>query len=912
MLHGGNLRELACLAGSDPSEIIDFSASMNPMGPPPWLRSVISRNVEVLAHYPDPDCAELVEAACRRYGVRPEEVVCGNGTSDILAVLPRIAGLKRAIVPVPSYAEYERACRLDGLSVERLALLAEEGFALPWERLEAALSAGPALVYLGQPNNPTGRTFPAATLREMAGRHPESLFVVDEAFADFVAGLDRLTMALRDSTEGGRRPLSGFLPAGSGAPCTPVSLLDKSEGVRGKSFPPAAGGAPDPHPVATDTRPANVLTLLSLTKFYSMPGLRLGLALAEPELAARLRERLPPWSVNSLALAVGARALADEDYARRSLEHAATLRQALFARLSALPGLTVFPGEANFLLCRVDKPGLDAQDAFAHCLKSRLAIRRCQTFPGLNGRYFRTAVRGEEDNARLVMALAGFLGVNSAKPKRRTPAVMVQGASSNAGKSLLVAALCRIFLQDGLSPVPFKAQNMSLNSFVTPDGREIGRAQALQAQACRLPPDARMNPVLLKPCSDTGSQVIVMGKPVGNMRVAQYVAYKPTAWEAARQAYDSLAAEAGVMVLEGAGSPAEVNLKRHDIVNMAMARHADAVVLLVADIDRGGAYASLAGTMDCLEEWERGLVKGYVLNKFRGDASLLAPANDWLLESTGRPVLGVVPYFKDHGLPEEDSVSFKSGLCLRPPDGQRELDIAVIDLPHVSNFTDLDALNLEPDAAVRLVRAVDELGRPDAIILPGSKNTPGDLAFLRVSGLAQAVRALADRSVIVGLCGGYQMLGAEVHDPLGLEREAGAVEEGLGLLPLRTELLAHKTLIQASGTHAASGQAVRGYEIHHGRTEAVDGGCVPAITASDGSILGLGRADGSVWGTYMHGVFDADGFRRAFLNDLRGRKGLPPLPRPAARYDIEPALDRLAEAVRASLDMRRIRAPLDL
>lgn len=886
MLHGGNLRELARLAGCDPSEIIDFSASMNPLGPPPWLRSVISRHVEILAHYPDPDCAELVEATCRRYGVRSEEVVCGNGTSDILAVLPRIAGLTRAIVPVPSYAEYERACRLEGFSVERLTFLAEEGFTLPWERLEAALAPGPALVYLGQPNNPTGRTFRASMLRELAERHPESLFVVDEAFADFVAGLDRLTRNCHE--------------------------FDNTEGARGKSFPPAAGGTLSSSPNAPGSRPANVLTLLSLTKFYSMPGLRLGLTLAEPDLAARLRERLPPWSVNSLALAVGARALADEDYAERSREQATTLRQALFVRLSALPGLTVFPGEANFLLCRVDKPGLNAQDAFAHCLKSRIAIRRCHTFPSLDSRYFRVAVRSEEDNARLVRAMAGFLGVNAARPKRRTPAIMVQGASSNAGKSLLVAALCRIFLQDGLSPAPFKAQNMSLNSFVTPDGREIGRAQALQAQACRRPPDARMNPVLLKPCSDTGSQVIVMGKPVGNMRVAQYVAYKPTAWEAARQAYDTLAAEAGIMILEGAGSPAEVNLKRHDIVNMAMARHAGAAVLLVADIDRGGAYASLAGTMDCLEEWERGLVKGYVLNKFRGDASLLVPANDWLLESTGRPVLGVVPYLKDHGLPEEDSVSFKSGPCLRPPDGLRELDIAVIDLPHVSNFTDLDALSLEPDTAVRLVRTAEELGRPDAIILPGSKNTPGDLTFLHASGLAKAVCALAGQSVIVGLCGGYQMLGTEVRDPLGLEREAGAVEEGLGLLLLRTELLAHKTLTQASGTHAASGQAVRGYEIHHGRTEACGDECVPAITALDGSILGLGRIDGSIWGTYLHGVFDVDGFRRAFLNDLRGRKGLQPLAGSGTRYDIEPALDRLAETVRASLDMQRVRGLLGL
>jgi len=892
MLHGGNLREMARKADCDPSEIIDFSASMNPLGPPAWLRSVIARHVEELVHYPDPQCSLLVDATCRRHGVDASEVVCGNGTSDILAVLPRALGLARAIIPVPSYAEYERACRLEELAVERLPLLAEEGFSLDFQALDAALSSGPALVYLGQPNNPTGRTFEAARLRELAALHPSSIFIVDEAFADFTLGLDRLTSSRIPHTKNGE--------------------------VRGESFPPAAEG---PLPC-----PSNIITLLSLTKFYAIPGLRLGLALAAPPLAARLRERLPPWTVNSLALAVGARALEDTEYAQRTLDETASLRASLFTRLLSLPGLTVFPGEANFLLCRLDrpghlgrsgKPGLTAHDAFEHCLRERLAIRLCHTFPGLDERYFRVAVRGEEDNDRLARALAGLLGARMARPRRRTPAIMVQGASSSAGKSLLAAALCRILLQDGYWPAPFKAQNMSNNSFVTADGRELGRAQALQAQACRLAPDVRMNPVLLKPCSDTGSQVVVMGRPVDTMRVREYLAYKPKAWAAARKAYDSLAREAGVMVIEGAGSPAEVNLKRHDIVNMAMARHANAAVLLVADIDRGGAYAALAGTMACLEEWERKHVAGFVLNKFRGDASLLTPANDWLMETTGRPVLGVVPFLANHGLPEEDSVSFKAARTLtdQGPADRRELDIAVMGLPHVSNFTDLDALALEPDTGLRLVRTVEELGEPDAIILPGSKNTLGDLAHLRACGLAEAIKGLAGPSVIVGLCGGYQMLGVDVRDPLGLEREAGATEEGLGLLPLRTELLADKTLGQVTGLHLASGLTVRGYEIHHGRGEIVEAAgvtCMPVIVSGDGTILGHGRPDQLVWGTYLHGVFDADEFRRAFLNGLRKRKNLPPFSGPGAHYDLEPALDRLAATVRASLDMRRIQALLGI
>ncbi|MBG3876865.1 cobyric acid synthase, partial [Desulfovibrio oxamicus] len=304
---------------------------------------------------------------------------------------------------------------------------------------------------------------------------------------------------------------------------------------------------------------------------------------------------------------------------------------------------------------------------------------------------------------------------------------MVQGTCSNAGKSILAAAFCRIFLQDGLRVAPFKAQNMALNSCVTSDGLEMGRAQAVQAAACRLDPDVRMNPVLLKPCSDVGSQVIVMGRPVGVMRVRQYVDYKPRARDAAFAAYDSLAAEHDVMVIEGAGSPAEINLKAHDIVNMAMARHAGARVLLVGDIDRGGVFAALVGTMELLEDWERNHVAGYLLNKFRGDASLLDPALDFMKQRTGRPVLGVVPYLRDLGLPEEDSVSFKEGLPgLR---GLRDgaageggvvpdtlpaivLDIVLVDLPHISNFTDVDALRGEPDVRLRVARTPADLPAP--------------------------------------------------------------------------------------------------------------------------------------------------------------------------------------------------------
>lgn len=517
----------------------------------------------------------------------------------------------------------------------------------------------------------------------------------------------------------------------------------------------------------------------------------------------------------------------------------------------------------------------------------------------------------------------------------KTPAIMLQGTCSNAGKSLLAAALCRIFAEDGLAPAPFKAQNMALNSFVTEDGRELGRAQALQAAACGRAPDARMNPVLLKPSSDTGSQVIVMGRPVGHMRVAEYLAYKPTAWRAVTAAYDSLAAEAGVMVIEGAGSPAEINLKSHDIVNMAMARHAEAPVLLTGDIDRGGVFAALVGTMELLEREERDRIAGFVLNKFRGDAGLLTPALEYVTGRTGKPFMGIIPWLENLDLPEEDSVSFK--LCRSPQadDAARHratsLDIALVDLPHISNFTDADPLRGEPDVRLRVVRQARDLGAPDAVLLPGSKNTAGDLRYLEQRGLAAALRRLArmpDGPVLVGICGGLQMLGDTVHDPLGLESSAGVREPlpGLGLMPLRTELAGEKILRRTVAVHEPSGCEVAGYEIHHGRTHAaVCGGderALPCLLDARGRAVGWRVAGGAgasaaedvwgrIWGTYLHGIFEADDFRRAFLNDLRARRGLPPLEH-AASYSILPALDRLAREVRRGLDMEAIYALLHI
>lgn len=849
--HGGNLRKLAEKAGCAPSEILDFSVCLNPLGPPPWLAREVGRALAEVAAYPDSESSDVGLAACELYKVWPTQVVVGNGASELLQAVPRLGKWKQAVIPAPTYVDYGRVCRQAGLAVRTLALKPEQGFVLDMAALEREITA-PSLVFLCRPNNPTGRGFEAQALRDLAGRRPDSLFVVDESFADFGEDQDRLV----------RR------------------------------------------------RPDNVLAVLSLTKFFCMPGLRLGLAFAEPETAARLKELLPPWSVNVMAQRVGARALKDRAYQEESQRRGRELREELAREIRALPGFQALPSEANFLLCRTLRAGMTAREVFDRLLAERIAVRVCDNFEGLDDSWFRVGVRGAGDNARLVEGLARIAGVSrpvAVERRRRTPALMVQGTSSDAGKSLLTAGLCRVFLQDGLRVAPFKAQNMSNNSFVTADGAEMGRAQVVQAQACRLAPDARMNPVLLKPGSDTGSQVVVLGRPVGNMNVGQYVKYKPTAFEAVKKAYDGLSAEFDLMVLEGAGSPAEINLKQHDIVNMRMAEYAEARVLLVGDIDRGGVFAALAGTMELFTEAERARVMGYALNKFRGDRSLLDPALSAMFELTGRPVLGVVPWLRELGLPEEDSVSFGRGFG---GGNKREdrLDVVCLALPRVSNFNDLDPLTAEPDVALRLVESPLDLGRPDAVILPGSKSTVPDMRALKGAGMAAALRTLAaDPSgpVIVGLCAGMQMLGAEILDPHGLESDGRSVD-GFNLLPVSTTLVTEKTLTRVEGRHAASGLPVRGYEIHHGRSRALSEGVEETVLDAEGRALGFGLPGGRVWGTYVHGLFDDDRFRRWFVDDLRRRKGLEPLGEPQTVYDLEPALDRLADAVRGSLDMARI------
>lgn len=844
--HGGNIHRAYREGVVDGNQILDFSANINPLGPPEWLRPILSRELDKVFHYPDPENLRLISAIAEHLDVDKDCVVAGNGTTELLYSIMRALPCKRVVIPVPSYVDYVRAAEIAGKEVLFFNLKEEDEFSLDVNELKKVLLPGD-LALIAVPNNPTGKIPDRDSLVALVKACPETLFMFDEAFLDFI----------RDY--------------------------------------PSFSCSSD-----------NVITLNSMTKFYAIPGLRLGYATLAPTLVSHLRSQMPPWTVNTLAQVAGEYAVADVDYQQQSINECEKLRQALTAELSLIPELKVFSSTVNYLLIKLLRDV--TANVQEHCNKAGILIRSCDNYNGMNDseKFFRVAVKNKEENEVLTSTLRSFFNMKITKSKRKqTPSIMFQGTCSDAGKSILTTALCRIMFQDGFKIAPFKAQNMSLNSFVTLQGDEMGRAQVVQAQAAKLAPDCRMNPILLKPNSDTGSQVIVNGKPVGNMNVSQYNKYKSEAWPKVCSAYDDLASDFDAIILEGAGSPGEVNLKKDDIVNMRMAQYAKAPVIIVGDIDRGGVYASFVGIMEVLAEWERNLVAGFMVNKFRGQASLLKSAHDYLTLHTDRSVFGVIPHIKDLGIPEEDSVSFKKGSfnTLAKVDG---IELAVINLPHISNFTDVEPFLEEPDVTVQIVGTISEFGSPDAIIIPGSKNVVHDLLFLSESGLLNEIRQHYEKGVeIIGICGGYQMLGKSIKDPHLMESSISAANGvvGMGLLPMDTILEKEKNLTRKSGIHRRSGHEIFGYEIHHGvSTTTVN----PVLEFSDNSSCGTSGIGSKVWGAYLHGIFDSDQFRRWFIDNLRIEKGLQPLGKVVAPYDLEASFDRLADVVRDAIDMNEI------
>ena len=475
--------------------------------------------------------------------------------------------------------------------------------------------------------------------------------------------------------------------------------------------------------------------------------------------------------------------------------------------------------------------------------------------------------------------------------------IMIQGTMSNAGKSLLCAGLCRIFRQDGYRVAPFKSQNMALNSFITADGGEMGRAQVVQAEAAGIEPDVRMNPILLKPTTDVGSQVIVNGVVQGNMRAMEYYRRKREFVPAVLEAYDSLAAENDIIVIEGAGSPAEINLKQEDIVNMGLAKLVDAPVLLVGDIDRGGVFAQLYGTVALLEPEERARIKGTIVNKFRGDRKILESGLETLEQLCGVPVAGVIPYVHVD-IDDEDSLSTR----FTRDTGRKDIDLAVIRLPRISNFTDFAPFERFENVSVRYVEKVSDLHDPDMIMLPGTKSTIADLKWLRESGLEAAIlKATSAGTPIFGICGGYQMLGRSVSDPEQVEAAGISEISGMHLLDMDTLFLGEKVQTQTEGIFenipglfsCLNGLAYQGYEIHMGRSMERRS----AVTCK-----------GNVYGSYIHGIFDAPGVAEAILGALCRKKGLDPAR--LGSFDPkaykEAQYDKLADAVRSGLDMELV------
>ncbi len=483
--------------------------------------------------------------------------------------------------------------------------------------------------------------------------------------------------------------------------------------------------------------------------------------------------------------------------------------------------------------------------------------------------------------------------------RRRTPALMLQGTGSDVGKSLLVAGLARALTRRGLAVRPFKPQNMSNNAAVTDDGGEIGRAQALQARACGVRPSTDMNPVLLKPQSEQGAQVVVDGRVLATASAGDYHALKPQLLPRVLAAFERLAQAADIVLVEGAGSAAEINLRAGDIANMGFAEAADVPVVLVGDIDRGGVIAALAGTEALLAPTERARLRGYIINKFRGDPRLFDGALDLLRERTGLPCLGIVPFLAAaRDLPAEDGVALDG--WVRPAPRAGALSIVVPRLPRIANFDDLDPLAAEPGVTLDLVAPGRALPLADLILLPGSKATLADLAALREEGWDIDILAHARRGgAVLGLCAGYQMLGRAIADPLGIEGPAGAAP-GLGLLAVETVLAADKILVAAHGVELASGAAVAGYEMHAGRTDGPD--AARPMLRLDGRADGAVSADGRIAGCHLHGLFASDGFRRAFLARLGGAGD------PALDYEarVEAALDALARHLEECLDVARL------
>ena len=869
-IHGGNPAATAERLGlrGTPEIIYDFSVNINPFGMPLHVeRAVAGMSIEEYSNYPEIFAESAINSMAEVNKIPSETLLIGNGSTELFSLILQSVSPQKAHCIAPCYSGYSEICKAAGIPLEIAKFAkAEDDFSITLADIDFS---DIEFIFLASPNNPTGAVISKAEILSAASDNPGTFFLVDESFIDFLPESD--------------------------------SLMSEKK------------------------LPANIAAVKSLTKFFALAGIRIGMLYAHPETVAKFAEKRLPWSVNAIAQKIAPLLYSDSDYICDTRRKICELRKKISADLKEIEEIKVFPATADFLLCQLDDTTDTAiknvPELQKKLLQDGIMIRNCSDIPGLDNSFFRIAVRTEKENRILVDALEKYIGKSDNHTKGNTekslPPIMVVGTTSDAGKSVIAAALCRYFSRKGVKVAPFKAQNMSLNSFVTKEGGEMGRAQVVQAEAAGIEPHTDMNPVLLKPTGERGSQLILNGKPVCNVTARSYYEEKCELRKDAQAAYDRLAERYDMIILEGAGSPAEINLQKQDFVNMAMAEYADAATILVADINPGGVFASIYGTVKLIPQKYRKYLKGIIINKFRGDPSLLTDGIEEIEKLTGLPVLGVLPYIENLNIEDEDSMSLESKNRNETDNSDSPLiDIAVIRLPRISNFTDFLALETVPEVSLRYVSEAAKLKKPDLVIIPGSKNSIADMKFLRESGFEIKLNNLRNvQTPIFGICGGLQMLGSEISDPDAVEGTISKIR-GLNYLPITTVLTTDKKLTQLNGTisnlpFADSAIPVEGYEIHAGRTETV--GKDPDIQIlkdekTDGT-LGYFTGNGNILGTYIHGFFDTAALRKELLNFLISRKNISSSAMPVIEvksHNKNEIYDRLADIFEQHINLKKI------
>ncbi|MBR0032327.1 MAG: cobyric acid synthase [Treponema sp.] len=866
--HGGNHTK----DGINDCRTIDFSASISPLGMHPAAKESLCASAlkaESLVLYPEPSSEGLRTLLGEFWSFPCGQIVCGAGGADLIHQIPLAADkTKSAVILEPSFSEYESALLAAGFS-ERQILHAKSS---------AFVSENFSVIFACSPSNPLGEVL---SFEEIAGIEREceknnAVFVLDACFSQF-------------SEES-------------------LEILEKI--------------------IARRAEFKRLVVLNAFTKFYGMAGLRLGYALCfGGEFCSKLGKSMRPWAVSSVAESC-AKSVLKKELSERARGGYSSWEKKMRAFVQEEKNrfyeffdknkITYKKGAANYFLCdSAFIPAAEIEKIDECKVKlGDLVLRSCSDFFGLGGSWLRISVKSHEENDRLLCEFNKFVtkdnfscSENKHCYQKKASVIMIQGTMSNAGKSLLVAALCRIFRNDGYSVAPFKSQNMALNSGVTASGLEMGRAQILQAEASGIEPDVRMNPILLKPSSSCGSQLIVGGEVQGFMSAKDYFSYRKELIPKIMESFRSLSSEHDIIVVEGAGSPAEINLKENDIVNMGLASLLDAPVILCGDIDRGGVFASLYGTYALLSEAERRRIKGFVINKFRGEPKLLAGGLTQIESLTGIPVLGVVPFIENLLLEDEDSLSEK--FLAKKNLSESKINVFIVKLPYISNFTDFDVFFSLDFVSVRFFesesefsRLSEELGEADVLILPGTKNTIFAMDFLRRTKIDGIIKSFAREKPVIGICGGFQLLGESLCDSEGCE--GGLKKEtvlALRLLPVRTfftdEKIRRRVLETISGADGffsfLCGKKISGYEIHQGRTIFSSGGAIGSCVCS-----------GTVLGTYAHGFFDSPGILRGILKKLCERKkiSLPEFDDFSSVRERE--FSRLEKTVRESVDMEKI------